>query len=271
MKNSRIFYGIIVGLAAISITSLLINRTKPKHEEVVAPSNGKMNQGLPESAPLSNSQEQGKTSLSPTGHKPHALAQFQDWVKKVKAPVTFVNPPVPDKEGLFCVINPEYQFGGKKITEFVEDGYWYSHALTGPRGAILIGKGNGRPPWSYKIGELFIDDHGQLQFLQRVSFGGNKGVLTRMLLDLDEKSAVTKIGIAMDDLDSGTPWGYPPVVYGDVVITSEEVERLPLVPLKSNWVQLDTNFNPDETLQRPVRVIWLQFQDRGKKIVRIDN
>lgn len=196
--------------------------------------------------------------------------QFSEWTEAKQISVDFLNPPKIDKEGLFCVINPEYQFANRKIRENVEDGIWYSQALDGARGAILIGKGNGRPPWSYKLGELFIEND-ELQLRHRISFGGNKGVRTRLLLDLHEAARISKIGIACGELVPGSPWGYPPVSFDDVTITPEEVEQIPLAVLKSNWVQVDINFSPVETFHEPVRVIWLQFQDDGKSIVRIQN
>lgn len=196
--------------------------------------------------------------------------QFSEWTQANKISVDFLNPPEIDKEGLFCVINPEYQFANRTVIENVEDGIWYSQALAGARGAILIGKGNGRPPWSYKLGELFVVND-ELQLRHRISFGGNKGVRTRLLLDLHEAPRISKIGIACDELVPGSPWGYPPVSFDEVTITPEEVEQIPLTVLKSNWVQVDINFNPVETFQEPVRVIWLQFQDEGKSIVRIQN
>jgi hypothetical protein len=196
--------------------------------------------------------------------------QFNEWTEAKQISVDFLNPPEIDKDGLFCVINPEYQFTNRKVRENVEDGIWYSKALSGARGAILIGKGNGRPPWSYKIGELFIEND-ELQLRHRISFGGNKGVRTRLLLDLHELSQLTKIGIACDEIVPGSPWGYPTVNFDDAVITPDEVERIPLAAVKSNWVHVDINFSPVEAFHEPVRVIWLQFQDEGKRIVRIDN
>lgn len=220
----------------------------------------------------------GEPAAPPANNVPTIIAskgtnlapQFSEWAKDKQIGVDFLNPPKVDNEGLFCVINPEYQFKGKKITEIVEDGTWYSNALAGARGAILIGKGNGRPPWSYVVGELFIEDN-ELQLRHRIAFGGNKGVRTRLLIDLEEKSVVSKIGIAMDEMVPGSPWGYPPISYDEKVITSEEVESTPLQTIKPNWIELDTNFDPTKTFKEPVRVIWLQFQESGRKIIQISN
>ena len=197
-------------------------------------------------------------------------SQFIEWKHAKRASVDFLNPPKIDKEGLFCVINPEYIYNEKRLRWNVEDGTWYHQALAGARGAILIGKGNGRPPWPYIIGELFIEND-QLQLRHRITCGGNKGVRTRLLVDLRESSQLTKIGIACGEMVRGSPWGYPSVWYDGLIIAPEEVERIPLTDLKPNWVQVDINFSPVETFHEPVRVIWLQFQDEGKSIVRIDN
>lgn len=196
--------------------------------------------------------------------------QFARWKDEKQVAVDFLNPPNIDREGLVTVINPEYQFEGKRFTEVVEDGVWYHDALVSARGAILFGRGNGRSPWSYKIGELYVEND-KLKLRHRISFGSNKGARTRLLIDLNDEPVVGKIGVAIEEMVPGSPWGYPGITVDELVITSEEVEQTPVVPLKPNWIQVDIDFRPVETFRKPVRVIWLQFQDDGRRLVRIDN
>lgn len=258
----------IIILLVILFGGALFFRARPKPSVLLAPAS---RADIPNTAVSKHSeQSQNNTQpvFTPKGMKPEI--RFAVWIKQMQMPVQFLNPPKVDAEGLFCVMNPEYQLDGMKVIEVVEDGYWYHHAVTGAGRTILFGKGNGRPPWAHKVGDLSIEN-GELKLRHRISFGGNNGVRTRLLLDLNENSSVTKIGAAFDEMVPGSPWGYPTVVADEMVISPEEVEHLPLTNLKPNWMQMDTDFMAVETFHEPVRVIWFQFQEEGKRIVRIDN
>ncbi len=268
MRHSRKSIYVIFGILVLIFSWLRYDQHVSLSGNISTPAEERRGEGQSNAVPPLVVQNQpGSAPFSKDSKLP---ARTYNWMKELKAPVDFLTPPVTDNEGLFCVINPEYKFLGKSTMEVVEDGYWYHHALNGGRGAILFGKGNGRPPWNYKVAEMFIENN-ELKLRHRVSFGGSKGVRTRLLLDLDESTLVSKIGIAMDEMVPGSPWNYPPIVFDEIVISSDEVEKLPLIPIKPNWAELDTEFKPTEIFLGPVRVIWLQFQLGGRKIVRIDN
>lgn len=200
--------------------------------------------------------------------------RFSEWQLEKRAEVQFMNPPEVDKEGQFCVINPVYRFGGRNVTEMVEDGCWYQNAFKGSRGALLIGCGNGRAPRSYKIGDLYIEND-ELVLRHRISFGGSKGATTRLLLDLDEKDHLTKIGIAIGDKFRGSLHDYPAIVADDVAIMPADVENLPKTLKKPNWIPVNYDLSSDPRddafFQDPVRIVWFQFQEGGDKLVRIEN
>ena len=268
MKTSGRSIYFIFGILVLCLILLLLNKSDTLSIKVFTPSEEEGHRVQLNAAPPLG--EQIKAEALPYLNGSKTENRFYNWVQELKSPVEFINPPTTDNEGLFCVINPEFKLFGKHTMEVVEDGYWYHHALKGGRGAILFGKGNGRPPWDYKIAEMYIENN-ELKLRHRISFGGNKGVRTRLLLDYAEKSTVSKIGVAMDEMVRGSPWGYPSVVADNLVISSDVIEKLPLVTKKPNWIELDTEFQVTETFIEPVRVVWLQFQDGGREIVRIDN
>lgn len=201
------------------------------------------------------------------------LEDFKIWTEEKKAAVDFLNPPEIFNDKEFFVLNPVYRYKGKTVTEIVENGYWYQNALKGARGALLIGRGNGRPPWSYKIAELYVEQD-ELKIETRLSFGGGQGTEVRMLLDLNETETLSKIGIAFGSLFvspvSSRKFGYPGIYIDGTVIDGKEIESLPFVPLKDNWIVINHNLTPTSFSAPTARVIWFQFLANGESR-RINN